>query len=306
MSLPRMSLHIGDYRKDTAHLDAALHGAYLLLIMHYWATGSVPGDDDAQLARIACMTKPQWAKAKPIMYALFKEGNWRHKRIDEELATATAKYERRAAAGQMGGNATAMLRQNPSNAGSNAGSNATQTPPAIGQQSPSNPNPIKKERKERGGREHAREAEPLVSAEAIGLAKEIAEIAGFPSPQDWPPGWCGAPMRVHTMLAEGWRREVMLASARETMAKKRDGPPDSITYFEKPFARAHARQAAPLPVVQHQIEPEKVHGRNVGTAGGDSLKGALARLASAADRARASEDEEPGSGPPPPRLLSHG
>ena len=40
MSLHRMSLHVGDYLKDTTHLDATLHGAYLLLIMHYWAKGS--------------------------------------------------------------------------------------------------------------------------------------------------------------------------------------------------------------------------------------------------------------------------
>lgn len=115
MSLPRMSWHIGDYKKDTGHLRAAGHGAYFLLSMHYWATGGLPNDDE-QLATIACMTRREWSKHKPIIKPLFKAGEWKHKRIDEELTTAQAKYEKRAAAGKQGGNAKASAKQTPSNA----------------------------------------------------------------------------------------------------------------------------------------------------------------------------------------------
>lgn len=101
MNLPRMSLHVGDYRRDTAHLDAAEHGAYLLLIMHYWSTGGLP-DDDQKLARIACMSARDWQKVRPTIAAFFKDG-WRHGRIDSELVDAQARYERRAAAGKKGG-----------------------------------------------------------------------------------------------------------------------------------------------------------------------------------------------------------
>ena len=52
---PWMPLYVGDYRADTTHLNATQHGAYLLLIMHYWQHGGLP-DDDEQLARIACMS----------------------------------------------------------------------------------------------------------------------------------------------------------------------------------------------------------------------------------------------------------
>src|SRR5688500_10709572 len=86
MSRPWMPLYIADYRKDTAHLSAAQHGAYLLLIMHYWATGAVP-DDDAQLARIACMTPTEWRKAKGVIGAFFTDG-WKHKRIEQEIGRA--------------------------------------------------------------------------------------------------------------------------------------------------------------------------------------------------------------------------
>src|SRR4051812_25549136 len=105
MSLPRMSWHIGDYKKDTGHLRAAGHGAYVLLCMHYWATGGLP-NDDKQLAAIACMTDREWKAPLPVLRALFKgEGEWRHKRIDEELIEAEAKYEKRANAGREGGKA---------------------------------------------------------------------------------------------------------------------------------------------------------------------------------------------------------
>jgi uncharacterized protein YdaU (DUF1376 family) len=114
MSLPRMSLHIGDYHKDTGHLDAALHGAYLLLIMHYWTTGGLP-NHDRQLALIARMTPPQWRKARPIIEIFFDDG-WRHGRIELELATAREKYDRRVAAGRKGGNAKAVAKHCPSNA----------------------------------------------------------------------------------------------------------------------------------------------------------------------------------------------
>ncbi len=98
MKLPRMSLHIGDYLKDTSHLDAEGHGAYLLLIMHYWAKGGLP-DDDKQLAMVAKMTKAKWKKIKPTMQGFFGP-NWIHKRIDQEMEAAEDKYEKRVKAGK--------------------------------------------------------------------------------------------------------------------------------------------------------------------------------------------------------------
>lgn len=84
---------------------------------------------------------------------------------------------------------------------------------------------------------------------AFEVSAAIAKVAGYPTPDDWPPGWMGSPMRVEVMLERGWRPDIMLAAAREVMAKKRDGPPGTIGYFERAFAAAHARQSAPLPSV---------------------------------------------------------
>ncbi len=121
-----MSWHIGDYLKDTGGLRAAEHGAYFLLCMHYWATGGLP-DDDRQLAGIARMTDREWKAARPIIEPLFKgEGKWKHKRVEEELADAQAKYEKLAAAGSKGGNAKASNQRRSSDASSDGLANGYQ------------------------------------------------------------------------------------------------------------------------------------------------------------------------------------
>lgn len=107
-----MPLHVGDYLADTGHLSTAQHGAYFLLIMHYWRTGSLPSDD-RQLANVTRLPFKSWTDAKPIIQAFFHNG-WKHKRIDGDLAATTAKYERRAAAGHKGG--VAKAKQKSSNA----------------------------------------------------------------------------------------------------------------------------------------------------------------------------------------------
>ena len=109
-----MPLHIGDYKRDTGHLRAAQHGAYLLLLFHHWSTGSLPDTDD-QLAAIACMTRGEWRKARPIIEKFFKPG-WRHGRVEEDLASARESYEKRAKAGEKGGKAKATSKQSSSNA----------------------------------------------------------------------------------------------------------------------------------------------------------------------------------------------
>lgn len=91
MSRPWMPLYVADYLKDTGHLTTAEHGAYLLLIMHYWANGSLP-PDDRKLARIARMTDREWKTSRDTL-AEFFDASWRHERIEKELAEAAEKSE---------------------------------------------------------------------------------------------------------------------------------------------------------------------------------------------------------------------
>jgi uncharacterized protein YdaU (DUF1376 family) len=93
-----MPLHIADYLSDTGHLTAAEHGAYLLLIMHYWQNGSLP-ENERVIARIAKLSPEQWDESRDILAILFGPG-WTHKRIDAELSKADDIIEKRRAAAE--------------------------------------------------------------------------------------------------------------------------------------------------------------------------------------------------------------
>jgi uncharacterized protein YdaU (DUF1376 family) len=102
-----MPLMVGDYLKDTGHLTTEQHGAYLLLLMAYWARGGPLQADDARLAATARMTPQQWAKHKPVLAEFFSEdeGLWRNKRSDFEIERAEIKMAAKAKAGATGANA---------------------------------------------------------------------------------------------------------------------------------------------------------------------------------------------------------
>lgn len=107
-----MPLYIADYRVDTAHLCAAQHGAYLLLIMHYWANGKLPHESDHAMARIACMSPAEWRKHRTVISAFFTE-DWKHKRVEEELAKAAdISCKRRAAANEKHSKSTSTCHAN--------------------------------------------------------------------------------------------------------------------------------------------------------------------------------------------------
>lgn len=100
----------------------------------------------------------------------------------------------------------------------------------------------------------------LIRPEATEIATEIAVLCGHPSPMDWPPGFCGAAYTVETWLAGGWSRPAIIAGVQEALARKRDGPPDSVSYFAKPIARVVARNSAPLPKFE-ATQQDCHHGR---------------------------------------------
>jgi uncharacterized protein YdaU (DUF1376 family) len=117
-----MPFYAGDYLADTQHLDTAQHGAYLLLIMHYWSNEGLP-DDDKLLAKITKLPVHSWRQMRPKIEVFFHDG-WHHKRIDEEIAKYDSKIARLKVSGSIGGNRAAsarakskhMLPKNPSQA----------------------------------------------------------------------------------------------------------------------------------------------------------------------------------------------
>jgi uncharacterized protein YdaU (DUF1376 family) len=114
MNRPWMPLYVGDYLGDTGHLTTAQHGAYLLLMMHYWRKGELP-DDDRQLSKITKLPLRTWCDYRATLQDFFYDG-WRHKRIDAELARMVRVSEKRAIAGQKGGLGSALARMKLENA----------------------------------------------------------------------------------------------------------------------------------------------------------------------------------------------
>jgi uncharacterized protein YdaU (DUF1376 family) len=98
---PWMPLYIADYLADTGHLTTLQHGAYLLLIMHYWQHGGLPQDDRA-LAQAVHLSVRAWRSNRSAIASMFQPG-WRHKRIDMELSKFSELSEKRAINGAVGG-----------------------------------------------------------------------------------------------------------------------------------------------------------------------------------------------------------
>jgi uncharacterized protein YdaU (DUF1376 family) len=96
MSRAWMPFYVSDYLADTGHLTTAEHGAYMLLIMHYWSNGGLP-DDDRKLARICRMSPDEWRDVRETLSDFFHDG-WRHKRIDAEFLKAAERSEKASAA----------------------------------------------------------------------------------------------------------------------------------------------------------------------------------------------------------------
>jgi uncharacterized protein YdaU (DUF1376 family) len=93
-----MPLYVRDYLADTGHLSTLEHGAYLLLIMHYWQHGSLPKSEKKRAA--ACRVSEQKWKTIKNEISQFFDADWRHKRIDAELKKANEIMVKRRAAGK--------------------------------------------------------------------------------------------------------------------------------------------------------------------------------------------------------------
>jgi len=100
MSRAWMPMYWGDYFASTLHLSVEQSGAYLHLIGHYWVNGGLP-NDEKQLMAIARMDDEQWRGNCHVLHSFFTI-DWRHKRIDKELAKAKSLSDRRALYGLKG------------------------------------------------------------------------------------------------------------------------------------------------------------------------------------------------------------
>lgn len=101
-ALPYMQLYVADYLADTAHLNAAQHGAYLLLLMNYWQRGKPLKDDNERLANVARMSSDEWNKNREVLAEFFEvsDEEWLHHRVERDLEKVHGKSAKASAAGK--------------------------------------------------------------------------------------------------------------------------------------------------------------------------------------------------------------
>jgi uncharacterized protein YdaU (DUF1376 family) len=247
MSQPWFPFYVGDYLRDTARLTTEAHGAYLLLILDYWANGAPPDDDDT-LSSIARLSPPAWLAMRQRVAPFFviEDGVWRHGRIEKELRIAAEKHQKRVDAGRSGGKAKAKGKQSSSNATSNA--------PSKTEALPYQPQP-QPQSHIGGGLGRAREAgsssppagKSPISDEAYAIAKQV--IAAMGKDEDDPASYA-APLTVQSWLNGGWNAECILVGVKRGMQSRNGEAPSNLKYFEKAIARAHAELTAPVPVAE--------------------------------------------------------
>jgi len=97
-----MPVYIGDYLRDTEELTGPEHGAYLLLLMHYWQKNGEIGSDVERLARV-CKSSVETCSFILGYYFVLENGNYKNKRADEEIAKAEKRRVSRSENGKMGG-----------------------------------------------------------------------------------------------------------------------------------------------------------------------------------------------------------
>ncbi|WP_157158851.1 YdaU family protein [Bradyrhizobium genomosp. III] len=220
-----MPLYIADYLAGTAHLTTVEHGAYLLLLMHYWIKGEPPASDDIA-RRVTRMTNRQWAKSSTVLKSLFCDG-WRHEVLDLELAKVIEKSTIASANARKAHGDRKPTPARPQETNTHHTQNHIDSDVGKGRDAPIS--------KLDGG-----------SQEVEGLVDAFLSAAGFPDRSRAPPAWYNLLDRAG-LWAKSYPANMIIQETRQIAAKSPN--PKPLAYYEKVFATAFARLQQPLPTV---------------------------------------------------------
>ena len=97
--------HIGDYRRDTAHLSLLEHGIYRQLLDTYYLTEEpIPEETQLVCRRLSAKTEEEIKAVETILSEFFyRENGWKHKRCDMELRGYKEKADTARENGKLGG-----------------------------------------------------------------------------------------------------------------------------------------------------------------------------------------------------------
>jgi uncharacterized protein YdaU (DUF1376 family) len=98
-------LYIGDYQRDTAALSLAEHGAYLLMLQHYYATQQPLPTERALYRLLRAETKQEREAVDAVTERFWQrvEGGLIHERADKEMEKAENKTQANRENGKLGG-----------------------------------------------------------------------------------------------------------------------------------------------------------------------------------------------------------
>ena len=100
------SHHIGDYRRDTAHLSLLEHGVYRqLLDMYYLSESCIPAETELVLRRLSARTEEEKSAVVQVLSEFFQStpDGWKHKRCEVEIGAYQDKAETARENGKLGG-----------------------------------------------------------------------------------------------------------------------------------------------------------------------------------------------------------
>lgn len=99
------SHHIGDYRRDTAHLSLLEHGVYRqLLDMYYLSESKIPDETDVVYRRLCARTDEEKRAVDTVLSEFFRhEEGWIHTRCEKEISEYQGKADRARNNGKLGG-----------------------------------------------------------------------------------------------------------------------------------------------------------------------------------------------------------
>jgi uncharacterized protein YdaU (DUF1376 family) len=227
-------LNIGEFLQDTAHLSTAEIGAYMLLIMHYWARGGPCPNLDA-FRRVTRLDNRQWLRSGDVLRSFFND-NLTHNRLDKDLAQVIEKSEAKSA------NALEQHRKRRGNADVLHPVSTTDLRPKTEKE-----RDVEGSARERAPAERISEAISPSKEAAIALSLSFLNAAGFADFADAPHNWYRVCDRaVIWLTTPGWTEQMIVAETR--IVAGRGGAPMPISYYEKVFATAAARAAQPVPI----------------------------------------------------------
>lgn len=213
-----MPLYIADYLRDTSHLRALESGAYLHLIMAYWANGKLP-NDDKQLATIAKVTDREWRSIKSTLAEFFGPDWSSHKRIDKEIAHAAEVSNKRKNA----------VKQREIKRASNDASKDRSNDDTL----------------------HTTQSQEEIDI-ANGVHAEFLKVAKT-DPED--PILFGSIYGIQAMLSRGFTRETILAGAANAMRGKEKPP--NWNYFARCIESENEKRSAPAKKERGAFVPTK-------------------------------------------------